>query len=69
MAISRTLTMEQPHGTYSGLLDEGQQDLGRDRDAGLVVVPRPRRQTEAAGQLRSAALAKELLADFLQAPS
>ena len=62
--VPRALAVEQPRGVRPGLLDETQQDLGRDRDPGLVVVPRPRRETQATGQLRTAVLPEDLLADL-----
>ena len=67
-AVLRALAVEQPRGVRPRLLDEGQQHLGRHRDPSLVVIPRPRRETQATRQLRSAVLAEELLPDLPEAP-
>ena len=66
-AIARTLTGDQIHRVGTRLLDEAEQDLGRHRHSGLVVVPGSRGKIEAASQLGSAVIAKELLADLPQA--
>ena len=63
---SRPFPIQQPRRICAGLVDETEQDLRRNSNAGFVVVPGPRGQIETAGQLRSTMLAKELLANFSQ---
>ena len=63
-AITLAFAGEQPDRVGAGLIDEGEQDLGRHGHAGLVVVPGPRRQVEASGQFGAAMLAEEFLADL-----
>jgi hypothetical protein len=62
--VFRPRAGQHPPGVRPGLLDEGEQDLGRQRHARLVVVPGPRRQVESACQLRAAPLAEQRLADL-----
>src|SRR5207245_360355 len=66
MTVSRPLPTEQPCRVGAGLVDETQKHFRWDGNAGLVVVPRPGGKIEAAGELWSAVLAKDLLADFSQ---
>src|SRR5262249_60515372 len=40
-AVFRPLAGQHPPGVRPGLLDEGEQNLGRQRHARLVVVPGP----------------------------
>ncbi len=65
-AKPRALTTQQPDRVGPGLLDEPEQHFGRNRHAGFVVVPRPRREVQATGQLRSAMVPEDLLANFSQ---
>src|SRR5579864_8048390 len=66
MSIFGTLAAEQPAGIRTCLLDEREQNLSRHRDAGLIVVPGSRRQTQQSGQLGSAVIPKNLVTNLSQ---
>ena len=66
VAELRPGAVEQPGRLDRGQLDEAEDDLGRDRHAGLVVVPGPDRQPEPPGQLGAAPLAEQLVAEVAE---
>ncbi len=66
MMILLPLAGDQVHRVRAGLFNEAEEDFSRNRHTGFVVVPGSCGQIEAAGKLRSAMIAKEILADFSQ---
>ncbi len=64
MTILWPLAGDQVHRVRAGLFNEPEEDFSRNRHAGFIVVPGSCGQVEATGQLRSAVIAKEFLADF-----